>query len=58
MKGFGSTQGNLAAKERKERKEQPLYFYAFSAFFRGQTDRSAFDFSGPAETDTLNITAY
>jgi len=25
----------LAAKERKERKEKTLYFYAFSAFFRG-----------------------
>ena len=23
------------AKERKERKEQDLYFYVFSAFFRG-----------------------
>ena len=28
-------QGSLAAKERKERKEQTLYFYAFSAIFRG-----------------------
>jgi len=28
-------QGRLAAKERKERKERALYFYAIFAFFRG-----------------------
>jgi hypothetical protein len=27
------SQGSLAAKERKGRKERALYFYAFSAFF-------------------------
>jgi hypothetical protein len=30
-----SIPGILAAKERKERKEQTRYFYAFSAIFRG-----------------------
>jgi len=35
MKIVRSNHGNLAAKERKERKDQSLYFYAFSAFFRG-----------------------
>jgi hypothetical protein len=35
MKQVGSNLGNLAAKERKERKEQTLYFYAFSALFHG-----------------------
>jgi len=36
MKLVGSTiHCSLAAKERKERKEQDMYFYAFSAFFRG-----------------------
>jgi hypothetical protein len=29
------THGSLAAKERKERKERTLYFYALFAFFRG-----------------------
>jgi hypothetical protein len=39
--GFGpisdplGNHGNLAAKERRDRKEQALYCYAFSAFFRG-----------------------
>jgi hypothetical protein len=28
-------EGSLAAKERKDRKEQTLHFYAFPAFFRG-----------------------
>jgi hypothetical protein len=36
---IGSNQGSLAAKERKERKEQDLFFYAITAFFRGQTVR-------------------
>jgi hypothetical protein len=31
----GSNQGSFAAKDRKDRKEQTLYFYAFSAIFRG-----------------------
>jgi hypothetical protein len=35
MQSAGSNHGSLAAKDRKERKEQALYFYVFSAFFRG-----------------------
>jgi hypothetical protein len=35
IQSVGSNQGRLAAKERKGRKEQALYFYVFSAFFLG-----------------------
>jgi len=31
----GGGPDDVAAKERKEPKDQTLYFYAFSAFFRG-----------------------